>query len=306
MAWPHSHAEHQQGGRWLHAYCQRVDIDQRTSSTFNVNAGTVNKLAFTVQPSNVTVGSTISPSVAVSVEDSLGNVVTSATNSITVAIGTNPSAGTLGGTLTVAAVNGVASFSTLNINIAGTGYTLTAGAATLTSAASNTFNVTANCTNNCSISGTVTGDGATGVKITLSSGPSTPAPAVTNASGAYSFTGLTQGTYTITPSLTGYSYAPASAPSVSIGASTGTELHGFLRHFVVQHFRNGQWKSGLHARAVHYRIQLRRRDELQPCRWNHSAVHHDEWRGIHDTRIVALQQLLGEGGNRYLEQRRAE
>ena len=79
-----------------------------------------------MQPSNVTVGNSISPAVAVSVEDSQGNVVTSATNSITVAIGNNPSSGTLGGTLTVAAVNGVATFSNLSINIAGTGYTLTA------------------------------------------------------------------------------------------------------------------------------------------------------------------------------------
>ncbi len=190
-----------------------------TSTAFNVTAGAANKIAFTVQPSNVTISSTITPSITVSVEDSLGNVVTTATNSITVAIGTNPSSGTLGGTLTVAAVNGVATFSTLNINAAGNGYTLTASTGGFTTVTSNTFNVTQNCTNNCSISGTVSGAWASGVTITLSGGPSTPAPAVTNSSGTYSFTGLTQGTYTITPSLVGYTYSP-SAPSVSIGAST--------------------------------------------------------------------------------------
>src|SRR5207245_998796 len=60
---------------------------------------------------------------------------------ITVAIGTNPSSGTLAGTLTHAAVAGVATFSGLGIDKVGTGYTLTAtGAGSTTSAA---FNITA-------------------------------------------------------------------------------------------------------------------------------------------------------------------
>src|SRR5205823_1853691 len=60
---------------------------------------------------------------------------------ITVAIGTNPSSGALTGTLTHAAVSGVATFSGLSIDKAGTGYTLTAtGAGSTTSAA---FNITA-------------------------------------------------------------------------------------------------------------------------------------------------------------------
>ena len=68
----------------------------------------------------------------VSVEDANGNVVTSDGSSVTIAIGANPGSGTLGGTLTVAAVNGVATFSDLSINKAGTGYTLTAADASLT------------------------------------------------------------------------------------------------------------------------------------------------------------------------------
>ena len=44
------------------------------------------------------------------------------------AIGTNPSSGTLAGTLTVNAVAGVATFANLSINAAGSGYTLGASA----------------------------------------------------------------------------------------------------------------------------------------------------------------------------------
>src|SRR5207245_1276236 len=73
--------------------------------------------------------------------DAQGNTVTTATISITLAIGTNPASGTLAGTKTVAAVNGVATFSTLSLNVAGTGYTLTATATALTGATSNAFNI---------------------------------------------------------------------------------------------------------------------------------------------------------------------
>ena len=68
-------------------------------------------------------------------------MVTAATNSITIAIGNNPSSGTLGGTVTVAAVSGVATFSTLNINHSGIGYTLGATASALTGTTSGAFNV---------------------------------------------------------------------------------------------------------------------------------------------------------------------
>ena len=102
--------------------------DRRHSSSFNVTPGRPSKVVFTTQPSNVAAGAIISPAVQVSVEDANGNVVTTDNSNVTVAIGTNPGGGTLGGTLTVAAVNGVATFSDLSINKAGTGYTLTASA----------------------------------------------------------------------------------------------------------------------------------------------------------------------------------
>ena len=59
------------------------------------------------------------------------------------AIGINPSSGTLAGTLTVNAVAGVATFANLSINAAGSGYTLGASAPGLTGSTSSAFNVTA-------------------------------------------------------------------------------------------------------------------------------------------------------------------
>src|SRR4029077_2479354 len=106
-------------------------------------AGAAAKLAFTVQPTNVAAGASITPGVQVSVQDAQGNTLTTAVNSITMAIGTNPSGGTLSGTTTVAAVNGVASFANLSINKTGTGYTLAASATGLTGSTSTAFNVTA-------------------------------------------------------------------------------------------------------------------------------------------------------------------
>src|SRR2546430_17508951 len=50
------------------------------------------------------------------------------TGNVQVAIEANPGGGTLSGTATVAAVAGVATFSTLSINRTGAGYTLTAAA----------------------------------------------------------------------------------------------------------------------------------------------------------------------------------
>src|SRR5439155_3941519 len=85
----------------------------------------------------------LSISVRVTARDASGNTVTSYTGLITVALGANPSGGTLAGTTSVNAVSGVATFSTLSINNAGTGYTLVASASGLTGATSTSFNITA-------------------------------------------------------------------------------------------------------------------------------------------------------------------
>jgi hypothetical protein len=112
-----------------------------TSATIAVGAGPASALSFTVQPSNAVASAPITPAVQVSVVDDFGNVVTAASDSITVAIGSNPSGGTLSGTVTVAATSGVASFPTLAINLVGSGYTLTAASGSLAGATSSAFDV---------------------------------------------------------------------------------------------------------------------------------------------------------------------
>jgi len=113
-----------------------------TSVAFNV-ATAVGRLAFTVQPSNTIAGNAISPSVAVTIRDLSGNTLTNATNVVTVVFDTNPGPGTLGGTTSVAAANGVATFSTLQIAKSAARYRLRATASGFISATSASFDITA-------------------------------------------------------------------------------------------------------------------------------------------------------------------
>jgi len=106
-------------------------------------AGAATKLAFSTQPGGAVAGSYLSPQPAVTAQDQFGNTVTSSSVSITLAIGNNPSGGTLSGTKTAAASSGTATFTDLSIDTAGTGYTLIAASGSLTSSTSDSFNITA-------------------------------------------------------------------------------------------------------------------------------------------------------------------
>ncbi|MFN8531784.1 MAG: hypothetical protein U0670_24525, partial [Anaerolineae bacterium] len=114
-----------------------------TSTAFDITAAAPDHVAFVQQPTNTAAGAAITPAVTVEIRDAFDNVITTSSATVNVAIGTNPGGGTLGGTTSVAAVNGVATFSTLGINAAGVGYTLTASSAGLTGDTSSAFNITA-------------------------------------------------------------------------------------------------------------------------------------------------------------------
>jgi len=111
------------------------------NGTINVH-GPATKLAFAQQPTNEESATPIAPAVQVSVLDASNNVAGSASASIALAIGTNPGGGTLSGTLTQNAVNGVATFADLSIDKIGTGYTLVASSTGLIGVTSSAFNIT--------------------------------------------------------------------------------------------------------------------------------------------------------------------
>ncbi|HEY8174926.1 MAG TPA: Ig-like domain-containing protein [Gemmatimonadaceae bacterium] len=104
--------------------------------------GPARKLAYSVQPHSAAINTAIAPAVKLSVLDSLSNVVTTATDSVFIEFGSDPtnSAG-LNGTTRVAAVAGVASFSDLSVTTTGIGFTLLSTSDTLSGAFSQGFDV---------------------------------------------------------------------------------------------------------------------------------------------------------------------
>jgi hypothetical protein len=114
------------------------------STTVTVTAPT--RLAFVTQPGGATAGSPLSPQPVVRIEDPNGAIVPAFNGPVTLAFGTNPNAAsTVGGTTTVNAVNGVATFTNLFVTGDGTGYTLVASApgSQLTPATSAPFTIAA-------------------------------------------------------------------------------------------------------------------------------------------------------------------
>jgi hypothetical protein len=118
-------------------------LTSATSSPFNITAGAATKLAFNPSPSNSQSQVAFPTQPVVEVQDAGGNLVTSYNGNVSLAIGANPGSGTLAGTTTVAVSGGKATFSGLNIDKSGAGYTLVASSGALTSATSSPFNITA-------------------------------------------------------------------------------------------------------------------------------------------------------------------
>src|SRR5436309_2831529 len=99
------------------------------------------KLAFLVEPTRTEGTVPIKPGPQVIILDQFGDTVRDATNTVTVALGANPSGATLTGTTTVTAAAGVANFSDLHIGRPGGGYTLLATAPGLAGAMSVAFRI---------------------------------------------------------------------------------------------------------------------------------------------------------------------
>ncbi|MGA3068382.1 MAG: choice-of-anchor tandem repeat GloVer-containing protein, partial [Tepidisphaeraceae bacterium] len=99
------------------------------------------QVGFVQQPTATTVGALFSPVVSVAVEDQYGNVETGDGSDVTISLGSGPAGSTLYGTLTVPAVDGIATFPNLWLNQGGVD-TLEASDASLTTGISSSFPVT--------------------------------------------------------------------------------------------------------------------------------------------------------------------
>jgi hypothetical protein len=110
-------------------------------------AGGHGALAFSTGPHSAVIdqpitGATINPSgppITVRLLDDSGSLKTRSHAPVTISIGRNPSGAVLGGTTTVDAVDGIASFRNLTINLPAGGYTLLASSPGVTSIASDRF-----------------------------------------------------------------------------------------------------------------------------------------------------------------------
>ena len=116
-------------------------LTSATSGGFNITPGAAVSLVVTTQPPATSTAGT-NFTTGVSVEDSLGNVVTTSSASVTLAVANNPGGGTLSCTTDpLNASSGVATFS-CSINKTGIGYTLKATSTGLPSVTTNGFNIT--------------------------------------------------------------------------------------------------------------------------------------------------------------------
>ncbi len=223
-----------------------------TSLPFTITFGAATQIAFSAQPGGGANGAAWGTQPAVTIEDQSGNVVTNATNQITLALGTNPG-GTLACTTNPLNANaGVASFAGCKITGKAGTYTLTAAATGFTTVTSNTFTITFGAATQIAFS-TQPGGGADGTawgtqpavsvedasgnvvtnatnQITLALGTNpggtlncTTNPLNANA-GVASFAGCEitgkTGTYTLTAAATGFTTVTSNNLPITIGAAT--------------------------------------------------------------------------------------
>ena len=124
----------------LQAYSEGLTSPQ-TPIALGVTAAPATQLVVTTQPpATVIAGGSFG--LTVSAEDPFGNVDLTFGGDVAVATATNLGGDSLGGTLTVAVNQGVATFSGLTIDRAGTGLTLQVSATGLTSVLTSPFSVT--------------------------------------------------------------------------------------------------------------------------------------------------------------------
>jgi alpha-tubulin suppressor-like RCC1 family protein len=207
------------------------------------------RLAFTSIPSFGVAGVTMGP-VTVAVQDEEGHIATSANNTVTLAIGSNPAGGTLSGLVTVHAIDGIATFNDLRIRRSGSGYTFSATSSGLAPANSAPFSIVnapdskidftvqpvggiANASMapfTVGVQDSLGNVGGTAIRsITVSLGPNSNGAVMNGqisrvtSQGVAVFGGLTiskPGTYTIVATTTGFGPATSATFNMTVGPAT--------------------------------------------------------------------------------------
>ena len=222
-------------------------LTSATSNAFATTAGAAVRLSFTTAINGSVGGATLTPTITVAAVDSLGNTVTTFTDTVRVAIGNNPGGATQSGSVKAVAVAGVASFSTLAIDKAGSGYTLAASATGLITAASLPFDVVVGPAANLVLASgggqtgpistalpspviamvtDIGGNGVAGKTVTFATanGTVTPASGVTNALGQVSTSwtlGATLGAQTMTATSAGLAGSPLTINATATAGGAG-------------------------------------------------------------------------------------
>jgi hypothetical protein len=199
------------------------------SNTYTITILPATQLAFTVQPpSSVVLNTPISPAVQVALKDVNGTTVVNSTAAVNLSLYSDPGDTSLGGTTTVNAVNGIATFSNITVGALGNGYSLQAHSGNLVPATSQPFNVTPPSITmtvqselvgiNSTLNGSFTLGApapAGGLVVTLTSG--TPANVTISPASVTVPAGQTSGAFTYTGVAAGNSTLSAAAPSYTTG-----------------------------------------------------------------------------------------
>ncbi len=119
---------------------QSAVASSRLTITTPAQSAPATQLAFLQEPSNASTQATISPAVTVKVLDQNGSLVSSATNAVSLRLATGSTTGSISGTLTRTAVNGVATFNDLSLSSPGQ-YTLQATSNGLSATTSTSFSI---------------------------------------------------------------------------------------------------------------------------------------------------------------------
>ncbi len=159
------------------------------NASITVTAGVPADMRFGQQPSTAAINAVLAPAVTVRIVDAFGNTVTTANDTVTLALSANPGSGTLNGTTSRAAVSGIATFNNLSVDKPGNGYTLAPSGGGLPGpfTASAPFNITTKPATQLRVTAPATANSGTPFQVTVTAVDADNQP-VTTYTGAVRWT----------------------------------------------------------------------------------------------------------------------